>query len=78
MSLLFNIFICREDKDIRIWKSSTLEKSLTNKFYLELKGPSQPRPPPAYMWLGLAPHGVEAFCLLAVARKVSTTNKLRT
>lgn len=46
-------------------------------FYRKLEPFSGVWPPCASVWMGLAPPRVEAFCWLAVAGKISTTDMLR-
>lgn len=46
-------------------------------FYLALEGNHLPRASSSLVWTGVIPPRVKAFCWLAVAAKISTTNNLR-
>ena len=77
LSLLSNVFLCRDYKESRIWKPSLSMEFSVKAFFLILEGNHLPRDPFSLVWLGLAPSRVEVFCWLVVAAKVSTTEHLR-
>ena len=62
LSLLSNIFLCRNFKDSRIWKSSTSRELLAKAFYLALEETQPSRAAFALVWVGLVPPRVVAFC----------------
>lgn len=73
LSLISNIFICRDSKDAQIWKPLPSGSFLATAFYLALVAPPQPITTSDLVWLGLTPPRVEAFWQYAV-EKVSTSD----
>ena len=59
-----NTFICRNDRDIRIWKHSTLGLVWVNALYQALEALPQPKYVCSLARQGLASPHVEAFCWL--------------
>lgn len=77
MSLLSNVFLCRDYKDSRIWKPSLSREFSTRAFHLALEGNHTSRSFSSLVWMGLVPLRVEVFCWLVIATKVSMTDNLR-
>lgn len=76
LSLLSNVFVFMDVPDSRIGKLDSL-RFFSFKFFLWELEPVV-RPSCAFVWMGLAPPRVEAFCWLAMASKISITDNLRT
>lgn len=55
LSLLINVFICRNDKDIHIWKPDPLEKCRVRAFHWSLEVSPHLSPPCSQDSLGFAP-----------------------
>ena len=77
LSILTNIFLCRDSEYCSIWKPNSTGLFSTRSFYREIHPFSEVWSPCALVWTGLAPPRVEAFCWLAVAGKISTAYALR-
>ena len=72
ISLLFDVFICRDLAGSRIWKPSPFGAFSCRSFYRELEAPLAGRVPASHVWIGVAPPRMEAFAWLAVSGKIST------
>lgn len=66
LSLLSNVFICREEVDRRIWKPCLSSAFSMKSFTRGLEGILEAKHPSSLVWLGLARHRVKAFCWFAV------------
>lgn len=77
-SILFltYIFICREEVDHRIWKSSPSGVFFTNFFMRSFEMMREVKYSTSLVWVGLAPSRVEALCHLAISTKVSIADIL--
>ena len=67
LSLLSNVFLCRNSTDFRFWKPSISGEFSVKAFHRA----------PSLVWTGLVPPRVEAFCWLAVAAKISSVDNLK-
>lgn len=77
LSILSNVFICREKVDTRIWKSCPSSAYYSKSFTRGLEGIREAKHPSTLVWVGLTPPKVGAFCWLAVFEKVSTADLLK-
>lgn len=77
VSLLSNVFICREEVATCIWKPSSFGEFFTNSFLRGLEVVLDAKATCSLVWIGLAPPRVEVFCWLTVLGKVATTDVFR-
>ena len=77
VSLLSNVFICRDVTDSRIWKPIAFSKFSCKSFSRELEDSTQSKASSSLAWQGLAPPRVEGFAWLVILGQVSTTDNLR-
>ena len=77
LSLLTNLFLCRDSEDAQTWKPSISGNFSAKAFPLALEGFHPLRAPSPFVWLGLAPPWVEAFCWLDMMERFPTMDNLR-
>lgn len=75
-SLLSNVFICRGEADLRIWKPDPCDVFSPKSFCRELEEISNVRSSNSLVWVGLALR-VKKFCRPVASGKVSTADNLR-
>ena len=77
LSILVNVFICKGEEHIRIWKPCPLGRISIGSFYGVSSIVLGSHSHLSQVWCGLAPPRVEVFLWLAVAEKISTVDNLR-
>lgn len=73
LGLLSNMFLHREEANCSMWKPNTSGPFSVKYFYIFLETPMTDRPPCSWIWPGLSPARVEAFCWLVMIGKVSNS-----
>lgn len=74
---MFFFFFYAETANFRTWKPHSTGLFSSRSFYRAIDPFNAVSSPCAAVWTGLVPPRIEAFCWLAVAGKVSTTDVLR-
>lgn len=77
LSLLSNVFICRDEENLCMWKSCPSGEFSMKSFSRGLDVLPEAKSSSFLVWEGLAPPIVEAFCWLAISGKMSTADIVR-